>query len=95
MIYPPLVKGGSGGVGRATFACTTEHKLGAIDEFQRELITEGTREGRAAARARGRTGGRKPKLNDRQAATVRHMYAATGPDGKGSTRSPRSPRPDG
>ena len=36
----------------------------------------------AAARARGRTGGRKPKLNDRQAATVRRMYAATGPDGK-------------
>jgi DNA invertase Pin-like site-specific DNA recombinase len=58
------------------------HVLGAIDEFQRELIVEGTREGLAAARARGRTGGRKPKLNDRQAATVRRMYAATGPDGK-------------
>ena len=39
-------------------------------------------EGLAAARARGRTGGRKPKLNARQAATVRRMYAATGPDGK-------------
>ena len=35
-----------------------------------------------AARARGRTGGRKPKLNARQAATVRRMYEATGPDGK-------------
>ena len=58
------------------------HILGAIDEFQRELIVEGTREGLAAARARGRTGGRKPKLNDRQAATVRRMYQATGPDGK-------------
>jgi DNA invertase Pin-like site-specific DNA recombinase len=56
------------------------HLLGAIDEFQRELIVEGTREGLAAAR--GRTGGRKPKLNDRQAATVRRMYAAAGPDGK-------------
>ena len=56
--------------------------LGAIDEFQRELIAEGTREGLAAARARGRTGGRKPKLDERQAATVRRMYAATGPDGK-------------
>ena len=53
------------------------HVLGAIDEFQRELIVEGTREGLAAARARGRTGGRKPKLNDRQAATVRRMYQAT------------------
>ena len=58
------------------------HILGAIDEFQRELIIEGTREGLEAARARGRTGGRKPKLNARQAATVRRMYAATGPDGK-------------
>ena len=58
------------------------HVLGAIDEFQRELIIEGTREGLEAARARGRTGGRKPKLNPRQAATVRRMYQATGPDGK-------------
>jgi DNA invertase Pin-like site-specific DNA recombinase len=57
------------------------HLLGAIDEFQRELIIEGTREG-LAARARGRTGGRKPKLNARQAATVRRMYEATGPDGR-------------
>ena len=58
------------------------HVLGAIDEFQRELIVEGTREGLAAARARGRTGGRKPQLAARQAAAVRRMYAATGPDGK-------------
>ena len=58
------------------------HVLGAIDEFQRELIAEGTREGLDAARARGRAGGRKLKLNARQAATVRRMYAATGPDGK-------------
>jgi DNA invertase Pin-like site-specific DNA recombinase len=58
------------------------HVLGAIDEFQRELIVEGTREGLDAARARGRTGGRKPKLNARQAATVRRMYQAAGPDGK-------------
>lgn len=58
------------------------HILGAIDEFQRELIIEGTREGLDAARARGRTGGRKPKLTGAKAATVRRMYAATGPDGK-------------
>jgi DNA invertase Pin-like site-specific DNA recombinase len=58
------------------------HVLGAIDEFQRELIIEGTREGLEAARARGRTGGRKPKLSAARAATVRRMYAATGPDGK-------------
>ena len=58
------------------------HLLGAIDEFQRELIVEGTREGLEAAGARGRTGGRKPKLNARQATTVHRMYQATGPDGK-------------
>jgi DNA invertase Pin-like site-specific DNA recombinase len=58
------------------------HVLGAIDEFQRELIVEGTREGLDAARARGRTGGRKPKLSAAKAATVRRMYQATGPDGK-------------
>ena len=58
------------------------HVLGAIDEFQRELIVEGTREGLDAARARGRTGGRKPKLSAAKAATVRRMYAATGPDDK-------------
>src|SRR5690348_5218880 len=56
--------------------------LGAIDEFQRKLISEGTREGLDAARARGRTGGRKPKLSAAKAATVRRMYQATGPDGK-------------
>jgi DNA invertase Pin-like site-specific DNA recombinase len=58
------------------------HVLGAIDEFQRELIIEGTREGLEAARARGRTGGRKPKLSAAKAATVRRMYQAAGPDGK-------------
>jgi DNA invertase Pin-like site-specific DNA recombinase len=58
------------------------HVLVAIDEFQRELIIEGIREGLAAARARGRTGGRKPRLNAAKAATVRRMDEATGPDGK-------------
>jgi len=58
------------------------HVLSAIDEFQRELIIEGTREGLEAARARGRTGGRKPKLSAAKAATVRRMYQATGPDGR-------------
>jgi DNA invertase Pin-like site-specific DNA recombinase len=37
------------------------HLFGALDEFQREVIVEGTHKG-LAARARGRTGGRKPKL---------------------------------
>ena len=58
------------------------HILGAIDEFQRELIIEGTWEGLDAARARGRAGGRRPKLGAAQADNVRRMYQATGPDGK-------------
>lgn len=57
------------------------HILGAIDEFQRELVVEGTREGLESARARGRTGGRKLKLSDGQQATLRRMYEAKGPDG--------------
>jgi DNA invertase Pin-like site-specific DNA recombinase len=40
--------------------------MGAIDEFQREIINENTREGLAAARQRGRIGGGKPKLNNGQ-----------------------------
>ena len=36
--------------------------LGAIAEFEHALMSERTRDGLAAARARGRTGGQKPKL---------------------------------
>lgn len=56
------------------------HMLAAIDEFQRELIVEGTHEGLAAARARGKTGGRKPKLSAAQAKLARELY-----DGKNHT----------
>jgi len=52
------------------------HILGAIDEFQRELIVEGTLEGLAAARARGRLGGRKPKLPPAKARRARELYDA-------------------
>jgi DNA invertase Pin-like site-specific DNA recombinase len=58
------------------------HLLAAIDEFQRELIVEGTREGLEAARARGRTGGQKPKLRPRQVDLARSMYEEKGADGK-------------
>jgi hypothetical protein len=47
-----------------------------------DLISEGTKEGLASARARGRVGGRKPKLSARQAEVARGMYAETGSDGK-------------
>ena len=52
------------------------HIMAAIDEFQRELIVEGTYEGLEAARARGRTGGRKRKLSDDQIAVARSLYDA-------------------
>lgn len=51
------------------------HLLASIDEFQRELIIEGTREGLDAARARGRIGGAKAKLNQAQAVEVRKLFA--------------------
>ncbi|MGW2426771.1 recombinase family protein [Streptomyces sp. NPDC001709] len=50
------------------------HMLGAIDEFQRELIVEGTHEGLASARARGRTGGRRSTLTATQVRMARQMY---------------------
>lgn len=56
--------------------------LAAIAEFQRDLITSNTREGLAAARARGRTGGRKAKLSAQQAELARSMYDETDDDGR-------------
>ena len=54
-------------IDKTTPACGVAfHVMAAIDEFQRELIVEGTMEGLAAARARGRTGGRKAKLSPPQ-----------------------------
>ena len=52
------------------------HRPGSLRaEFQRELIAEGAHEGLAAARARGRTGGRRPKLTDSQVKHARQLYA--------------------
>jgi DNA invertase Pin-like site-specific DNA recombinase len=56
--------------------------LEIIAEFIRELIVAGTRDGLEAARARGRTGGQKPKLTPRQAKIAQAMYEETGPDGR-------------
>jgi DNA invertase Pin-like site-specific DNA recombinase len=56
--------------------------LGAIAEFEHALMSERTMDGLAAARARGRTGGQKPKLGARQAKLARLMYEETGEDGK-------------
>lgn len=56
--------------------------LGAIAEFEHALMSERTMDGLAAARARGRTGGQKPKLGPRQVHLVREMYDERGADGK-------------
>jgi DNA invertase Pin-like site-specific DNA recombinase len=56
--------------------------LGAIAEFEHALMSERTLDGLAAARARGRTGGQKPKLGPRQMQLARQMYDELGEDGK-------------
>jgi DNA invertase Pin-like site-specific DNA recombinase len=48
--------------------------LGAIAEFEHALMSERTMDGLEAARARGRTGGQKPKLGPRQVRLAREMY---------------------
>jgi DNA invertase Pin-like site-specific DNA recombinase len=49
------------------------HVMGALAQMERELIRERTNAGLAAARARGRKGGRKPKLSGRQIAHARKL----------------------
>jgi DNA invertase Pin-like site-specific DNA recombinase len=49
------------------------HVFAALAEFIGDLISEGTHEGLAAARARGRVGGRPAKLTDRQLKLARKM----------------------
>ena len=58
-------------MGEAFFQMT-----GVFAQLERDLIRQRTHEGLAAARARGRTGGRKAKLTPAQAAEVCRMYAA-------------------
>lgn len=49
------------------------HVFAALAEFERGLIRERTQAGLAAARARGRAGGRKPKLGDQQVKEIRAL----------------------
>lgn len=52
--------------------------LSVLAELQRELIIANTRDGLAAARARGRVGGRRPKLTSAQALHAQQLYDAGG-----------------
>ncbi|WP_218136469.1 recombinase family protein [Nonomuraea jiangxiensis] len=58
------------------------HMFGAFDEFLRELIVEGTLEGLASARARGRVGGRPPALDAHGVEMARALYEMKGDAGK-------------
>jgi DNA invertase Pin-like site-specific DNA recombinase len=49
------------------------HVFAALSEFERNLIRERTRAGLAAARARGRSGGRKPKLDEKQVREIKAL----------------------
>jgi DNA invertase Pin-like site-specific DNA recombinase len=64
-------------VGRMFF-----HILGAVAEFEHALVSERTRDGLAAARARGRTGGTKPKLSGRQVEALKVMYGEADAGGR-------------
>lgn len=55
--------------GRAMFGM-----LGVMAELQRELILANTMDGLAAARARGRIGGRRPRLTEQQAILAQELY---------------------
>lgn len=50
------------------------HVLAAMAGFEAALISERTKDGLAAARARGRKGGRRPKLTPAKLAAARKMY---------------------
>jgi DNA invertase Pin-like site-specific DNA recombinase len=57
--------------GRAMFGM-----LSVLAELQRELIVANTNDGLAAARTRGRVGGRRPRLTADQAALAQQLYDA-------------------
>src|SRR3954469_17378020 len=52
------------------------HIFGSIAEFERAIIRERTKTGVAAAKARGRSGGRPAKLTGERAEHARNLLAA-------------------
>ncbi|WP_343221707.1 recombinase family protein [Polymorphospora rubra] len=65
--------------------------LGSIAEFEHALMSERTLDGLAAARARGRTGGQKPKRTPRQARSRSRCLRKPDPTDAVCIPSPRSP----
>jgi DNA invertase Pin-like site-specific DNA recombinase len=63
--------------------------LSAVAEFEHSLMVNRTKNGLAAARARGRSAGRKPKLTDRQVTKIRAEYTAGGVTGNRSRMTAR------
>src|SRR3982750_2847449 len=55
------------------------HIFGALAEFEREIIRERTQAGLQAARARGRYGGPKHKLSEKQVAIARQLWVSKTP----------------
>ncbi len=52
------------------------HVMAALAEMERELIRERTKAGLSAARARGRLGGRKPKMDESKVASAKHLLSS-------------------
>lgn len=52
------------------------HVMAALAQMERELIVERTRAGLAAAKARGRLGGRRPKMTDKKLEAARRLLKA-------------------
>ena len=52
------------------------HVMAALAQMERELVRERTMAGLTAARARGRLGGRKPKMDESKLKSARHLLAS-------------------
>lgn len=55
------------------------HMMAALAQMERELVRERTNAGLAAARARGRKGGRKPKMSESKLAAAKQLVDAGNP----------------
>lgn len=60
----------------------TSCRRAVVHIIEHALMSERTIDGLTAARARGRTGGQRPKLGPRQVKLAREMYEETGDDSR-------------